>query len=180
MTTPMPPMPMGPPPPGGGMPPGAMDDMPAMHTAFFWGHRVQVLFPNWPGDRDGVGMYVLCLLVSVVLAALVEVLSAASRGLTRRRRNSGASDALLMTAVHVVKMGMSYLLMLAVMSFNGGVFLAVLAGHAAGFLLGRRGALLAPSAPSSTRDDVPMANGNGACILSSPSITTQTLNLPSH
>ncbi|RCV18340.1 hypothetical protein SETIT_3G293100v2 [Setaria italica] len=151
----MPPMPMGPPPAEQNM------DMPAMRMAFFWGHRVQVLFSNWPGDRDGVGMYVLCVLVAAVLAALVEVLSAASRGLSRRSRGSNALGALLMTGIHAVKMGLSYLVMLAVMSFNGGVFLAVLAGHAAGFLLSREGMI----GPAATRDDVPT---NGALPPSEP------------
>jgi solute carrier family 31 (copper transporter), member 1 len=162
----MPPMQMGPPtstgmpsPTMGPMPPTDknMDmpaNMPAMHMAFFWGHRVQVLFSNWPGDhRDGVGMYVLCLLVVVVLAALVEVLSAWSRGLSRRSRDSNALGTLLMTGIHAVKLGLSYLVMLAIMSFNGGVFLAVLAGHAAGFFLSRRGIL-----GHATHDDV-LTNG---------------------
>ncbi|RLN03820.1 copper transporter 4-like [Panicum miliaceum] len=58
----MPPMQRGPPtspgmpsPTMGLMPPTEenmdMPDMPAMHMAFFWGHRVQVLFSNWPGNR---------------------------------------------------------------------------------------------------------------------------------
>ncbi|KAL6620037.1 hypothetical protein ACP70R_035176 [Stipagrostis hirtigluma subsp. patula] len=152
MTTPMPPMmPMGPPAPGdmppmgpspsGGMPPMDMD-MPTMHVAFFWGHRAQVIFPGWPGDRAGVGMYILCLLVVAALAALVEALSAASRSLSRRGRGSSAPAAMVITAgVHAVKMGVAYMVMLGVMSFNAGVFLAVVAGHAAGFVLARRGVL---------------------------------------
>ncbi|KAG2582681.1 hypothetical protein PVAP13_6KG190200 [Panicum virgatum] len=148
------------PPASPGTPPtdGSMDmpGMPAMHMAFFWGHRVQVLFSNWPGDRDGVGMYVLCLLVVFALAALVEVLSAWSRGLARRRsRDSNALGTLLMTGIHAVKVGLSYLVMLATMSFNGGVFIAVLAGHAAGFFLARRGILGGHAA----HDEVPTTNG---------------------
>jgi len=154
-----PPMQMGPP-ASPGTPPtdGSMDmpGMPAKHMAFFWGHRVQVLFSNWPGDRDGVGMYVLCLLVVFALAALVEVLSAWSRGLARRRsRDSNALGTLLMTGIHAVKVGLSYLVMLATMSFNGGVFIAVLAGHAAGFFLARRGILGGHAA----HDEVPTTNG---------------------
>ncbi|CAN6328761.1 unnamed protein product [Urochloa humidicola] len=149
---PMPPMP----PADGNM------GMPAMHIAFFWGHRAQVLFTNWPGDRDGSGMYVLCLLVVAVLATLAEVLSAASRGLSRRRsRDSNALGAILMTGIHAVKMGLLYLVMLAVMSFNGGVFIAVLAGHGAGFLLSRRGML----GPAATSEDV---HNNGALSPSEP------------
>lgn len=144
------PMPMGPPPPAANMPPmgpmPAMDmPMPTMHVAFFWGHRVQVLFPNWPGNRAGVGMYLLCLLVVLALAALVETLSAVSRGLSRRR----SSAVLLITGVHAAKMGLAYLVMLTVMSFNAGVLLAAVAGHAVGFLVARSGVL-----GRATRDDV--------------------------
>ncbi|GJN05749.1 hypothetical protein PR202_ga23411 [Eleusine coracana subsp. coracana] len=130
--------------------------MPAMHMAFFWGHRAQVLFPNWPGDRSSAGMYVLCLLIVAALASLVEALSAASHGLSRRSRrgDSNVPELILAAGVHATKMGLSYMAMLAVMSFNAGVFLAVVAGHTAGYMLARSRVF-----GCTTRADVP-TNGN--------------------
>lgn len=111
--------------------------MEMMHMAFFWGDRAVVLFPGWPGDR-GAGMYLLCLLLVLALAALTEALALLSRRLARRGGGEAtASSAALLTAVHAARMGMAYLVMLAVMSFNVGVLLAAVAGHALGFLLAR-------------------------------------------
>ncbi|KAK1683119.1 hypothetical protein QYE76_043967 [Lolium multiflorum] len=107
-----------------------------MHMAFFWGNRAVVLFPGWPGDR-GAGMYILCLLLVLALAALTEALALLSRRLARRGGEATASSAALLTAVHAARMGLAYLVMLAVMSFNVGVLLAAVAGHALGFLLAR-------------------------------------------
>ncbi|CAM0904716.1 unnamed protein product [Alopecurus aequalis] len=111
--------------------------MEMMHMTFFWGDRTLVLFPGWPGDR-GAGMYLLCLLFVLALAALTEALALLSRCLARRGGGEAtASSAALLTAVHAARMGMAYLVMLAVMSFNVGVLLAAVAGHALGFLLAR-------------------------------------------
>jgi solute carrier family 31 (copper transporter), member 1 len=115
--------------------------MPMMHMSFFWGNRAVVLFPGWPGAR-GAGAYLLCLLLVLALAALTEALAAASRCVARRGAGAGAgrvpaSSAALLTAAHAARMGTAYLVMLAVMSFNGGVLLAAVAGHALGFLIAR-------------------------------------------
>uniref|UniRef100_A0ACD5UX33 Uncharacterized protein n=1 Tax=Avena sativa TaxID=4498 RepID=A0ACD5UX33_AVESA len=110
-----------------------------MHMSFFWGDRAVVLFPGWPGDR-GAGMYLLCLLLVLALAALTEALALLSRRLARRGGEgeaTAAASAALLTAVHAARMGTAYIVMLAVMSFNVGVLLAAVAGHAIGFLLAR-------------------------------------------
>ncbi|CAN6241824.1 unnamed protein product [Urochloa humidicola] len=130
--------------PGKAAPPPAAGSssphMSMMHMTFFWGDRAVVLFPGWPGARGG-GAYALCLLFVLALAALTEALAAASSFVARRAaRGAGsapASTAALLAAAHAARMGMAYLVMLAVMSFNGGVLLAAVAGHALGFLLAR-------------------------------------------
>nr|CAB3474389.1 unnamed protein product [Digitaria exilis] len=100
------------------------------HMTFFWGTKSEILFTGWPGAN--AGMYALALAAVFALAFLLEFLgsrrldwllpaaaaAAAGRG-DRRRVAAGASRA----AVHAVRVGGSYLLMLALMSFNGGVLL---------------------------------------------------------
>ncbi|KAL5214077.1 hypothetical protein ABZP36_003229 [Zizania latifolia] len=133
-----------------------------MHMTFFWGDRVVVLFRGWPGER-GAGMYLLCLLFVLALAALTEVLPVLSSLLARRGAggsgslsSSGgpapASSAALLTAVHAARMGLAYLVMLAVMSFNVGVLLAAVAGHALGFLLARSRVRVRPGAAARDGD----------------------------
>ncbi|XP_031122655.1 copper transporter 1-like [Ipomoea triloba] len=100
-----------------------------MHMTFFWGKNAEVLFSGWPG-YDHFGMYILSLLVVFALAFLVEWVS--NRGGVEDSESQVAAG-LLETAVYAVRIGLAYIVMLAVMSFNGGVFLAAIAGHTLGF-----------------------------------------------
>ncbi|RLM74915.1 copper transporter 6-like [Panicum miliaceum] len=157
------PMAMAPPHGGGHAPPAGASPPPhmsMMHMTFFWGDRAVVLFPGWPGARGG-GAYALCLLFVFALAALTEALAAASRCVARRRGAGGvpASSAALLTAAHAARMGTAYLVMLAVMSFNGGVLLAAVAGHALGFLLARSRVHPGGAAADASRDRRELAAG---------------------
>ncbi|KAM1115483.1 hypothetical protein TB2_038549 [Malus domestica] len=101
-----------------------------MHMTFFWGTKAEVLFSKWPGTNTG--MYYVSLLFVFALAVLVEWLSHC------RLIRAGGSDVvcgLAQTLLHAVRVGLAYLVMLAVMSFNAGVFLVAVAGHTVGFLL---------------------------------------------
>ncbi|XP_043725828.1 copper transporter 6-like [Telopea speciosissima] len=107
----------------------AMQNMMMMHMTFFWGKNAQILFSGWPGSNTG--MYVLALIVVFVLAVLVEWLSHCQL----IKSTNHVVVRLLQTLMHTVRMGLAYLVMLALMSFNVGVFLVAIAGHALGFLL---------------------------------------------
>ncbi|XP_008785472.1 copper transporter 6-like [Phoenix dactylifera] len=147
---------------GGMMPPSDPGGMPmpsrggrmAMHMTFFWGKRVEILFSGWPGDR-GVGMYLLALLFVFVASALVDYLSSISRRLSRGPAatpgDRRVSTAVLLTTLHAVRLGLAYLVMLAVMSFNVGVLIVAIAGHAVGFLVS--GAGLSKGDPSNEPAD---------------------------
>ena len=110
----------------GGMassPSSSMMDGTMMHLTFFWGTTEELLFSKWPGTNTG--MYYVSLLFVFALAVLVEWLSYC------RLIRAGASDVvcgLTQTLMHAIRVGLAYLVMLAVMSFNGGVFLVAVAG----------------------------------------------------
>ncbi|CAI0540279.1 unnamed protein product [Linum tenue] len=106
-----------------------------MHMTFFWGKNMEMLFAGWPGSRTG--MYALALVFIFFLSFLVEGLSHSRFVKPSGPNSSSSSVGLAQTLAHTVRVGLGYLVMLAVMSFNGGVFLAAVAGHSLGFLLFR-------------------------------------------
>uniref|UniRef100_A0A803LX63 Copper transport protein n=1 Tax=Chenopodium quinoa TaxID=63459 RepID=A0A803LX63_CHEQI len=101
------------------------------HMTFYWGKDGEILFSGWPGTHTG--MYVLALVIIFVLAILVEWLAGTT--LAKPGDKDVTSDQLLRTLVHALRMGLAYLLMLAVMSFNVGVFIVVIVGHALGYMI---------------------------------------------
>ncbi|GAB2234998.1 hypothetical protein Droror1_Dr00004274 [Drosera rotundifolia] len=102
-----------------------------MHMTFFWGSKnTEVLFTNFPGASTG--HYYLALFLVFLVAFLVELVSRS------RLVSPDAGDCvrgLVLSGLHMLRMGLAYLVMLAVMSFNGGVFLAAIIGHGIGFLV---------------------------------------------
>ncbi|CAK9147420.1 unnamed protein product [Ilex paraguariensis] len=102
-----------------------------MHMTFFWGKNAEILFSGWPGS-DNLGMYVLALVFIFVLALIVEWLSHCK--LIKEGSNHVAAG-LVQTLMYGLRIGLAYMVMLAVMSFNAGVFLAAVAGHTLGFLV---------------------------------------------
>lgn len=108
------------------MPPSYNNQTMAMHMTFFWGTDVVILF----GGTGRLGMYLLALAALFVVAIAAEVLSVAPK--LKPGGPTPIAGAAIDAAVYAVRMGLAYLLMLSVMSFNIGVFLAVVAGHVTG------------------------------------------------
>ncbi|OWM68773.1 hypothetical protein CDL15_Pgr024960 [Punica granatum] len=117
-------------------------EMSYTHMTFYWGKDSEILFRGWPATRDG--MYALALIFVFFLGVIVEWLSHCSHA----KFSSGSSPpsthssppnrimtGLVQTALYGLRVGLAFLLMLAVMSFNGGVLLVAVAGHAVGFFL---------------------------------------------
>ncbi|CAK9179783.1 unnamed protein product [Ilex paraguariensis] len=105
-----------------------------------WGKNTEVLFSGWPGSSSG--MYALSLIFVFGLAVLVEMLS--HWNLIKPGSNRVAS-CLFRTGLHVIRAGFAYMVILAVMSYNGGVFIAAVLGHAAGFVVFGSGLLMKAS-----------------------------------
>ncbi|GAV78326.1 Ctr domain-containing protein [Cephalotus follicularis] len=122
-----------------------------MHMAFYWGTEAEVLFSDWPG-RDK-RMYAVSLVLVFVLAFLAE--------LTHCRFFKPHSNHVVarffQTFLHCIRVGLNYLVMLALMSFNAGVYLVAVAGHTLGFFLFGSRVFMKSSCPAKTSDIPPMS-----------------------
>ncbi|CAN4102264.1 unnamed protein product [Withania somnifera] len=101
-----------------------------MHMTFFWGKNMEILFSGWPG-YDNLNMYILALVIVFFLAALLEFLSHSSY---INENTDSVTAGFLQTTLYGLRIGLAYVVMLAVMSYNGGVFLVAIVGHSLGFL----------------------------------------------
>ncbi|KAL6530723.1 hypothetical protein OROGR_014583 [Orobanche gracilis] len=134
-----------------------------MHMTFYWGNRVTILFDSW--KTDSWISYFLSLLACFLIAVFYQYME--DRRLRFKLLSSSTtppppsgSDAigapLLFTKTgrsgkwappsryagatfFGINSAIGYLLMLAIMSFNGGVFIAVVVGLGSGYFLFRGG-----------------------------------------
>ncbi|CAL5081645.1 unnamed protein product [Urochloa decumbens] len=132
-----------------------------MHMTFYWGKSATILFDGW---RTSTWTGYLLSLVALLLAAAFYQYLEALRIRVKLVAGGGAAPAkqapssipppagsepllapalaaagrwparVAVAAMFGVNSGLGYLLMLAVMSFNGGVFIAVVVGLALGYL----------------------------------------------
>ncbi|KAJ4952860.1 hypothetical protein NE237_029692 [Protea cynaroides] len=127
-----------------------------MHMTFYWGKKVTLLFDSWKTDSwTGYALTLLaCFLFSVFYQYMEDrrirfkVIATGKKPSTpsidtplllpklagSRWSNPGKYAAAILFCVNS---SIGYLLMLAVMSFNGGVFLAIVLGLSFGYLLFR-------------------------------------------
>lgn len=101
-----------------------------MHMTFYWGKQAEVLFSGWPGDRSG--MYAVALIGVFVMGVVVEWVS---YGRLIKPGPTHVAAGVAQTVLYAIRIGLAYMMMLALMSFNGGVFLMAVTGHAVGFLV---------------------------------------------
>lgn len=96
-------------------------------------------------------MYVLAVFFIFFLAVIVEWLSHCQ--LIKPGSNRIAA-CLFRTGLHSVRAGLAYMLILAVMSYNGGIFIAAIVGHGVGYLVFGSGICWRPDGVSLMIDNV--------------------------
>ncbi|XP_078444259.1 copper transporter 5 [Wolffia australiana] len=125
-----------------------------MHMTFYWGRRVTVLFDWW--RTETWTDYSLTIAAVILAAAFYQYMedrrlrlknlrfvkqaapaAAPLLGFAGARRTAAVRSAA--AAMFGINSAIGYMLMLAVMSFNGGVFVAVVVGLAFGYFVFRDG-----------------------------------------
>ncbi|KAB2627793.1 copper transporter 5.1 [Pyrus ussuriensis x Pyrus communis] len=133
-----------------------------MHMTFYWSRQVTLLFDSW--KTDTWTSYSLTLLACLLVPAFYQYLENLRVRIKRSASSSSPkseSDAPIRTPLLAAKLGgaggrfsagrlaesvlfgvnsaIGYMIMLAIMSFNGGVFVAIVVGLAIGYLAFRSG-----------------------------------------
>lgn len=94
-----------------------------MDMYFYWGTDVKFLFSAWE-TYDNDWLFLLCCLASLVVGIICEFLKS-------RQFKSLAFEA----SVYGVNLFLAYMLMLVMMTFNGGLFISVILGYVIGYTL---------------------------------------------
>ncbi|KAL6133223.1 hypothetical protein ACLB2K_065460 [Fragaria x ananassa] len=110
-----------------------------MQMNFYWGRNVTILFPKWPGnDQHNPDMYILALFFVFAMAFAMEALSVWP---TIKPGGSAVATGLTQASLYAIRVSLGYFVMLAVMSYNIGIFMAAVAGHTVGFFVAKTSAL---------------------------------------
>ncbi|KAJ8774679.1 hypothetical protein K2173_017125 [Erythroxylum novogranatense] len=122
-----------------------------MNMSFYWGSYGTVVFSHFPGFRTD--MYYVALVGTFITAFFVEWLCHCQ--LIKPNTNNVVAG-LIQTLMVTIRVSLAYVLMLALMSFNGGIFLIAVAGHALGFFLFGSRAFKKSASPEKSIDLPPM------------------------
>ncbi|XP_045823778.1 copper transporter 5-like [Trifolium pratense] len=124
-----------------------------MHMTLYWGKNVTLLFDSW--TTDSWTSYILSLIACFVIATFYQYLenirirlkffSGEGRGGSTVAEiqtpllglNKVSRNKVVESVLFGVNSAIGYLLMLAIMSFNGGVFVAIVFGLTVGYFLFR-------------------------------------------
>ena len=126
-----------------------------MHMTFYWSKQVTLLFDSW--KTDSWTSYILSLLACLIVSIFYQFLEnrrirlkllASGKPISEeiqvpllRQKLIGSKAKLGVKVAGAVLFGLSsaigYFLMLSIMSFNGGVFIAIVVGLAVGYLFFR-------------------------------------------
>ncbi|KAG6654594.1 hypothetical protein I3843_Q009900 [Carya illinoinensis] len=126
-----------------------------MHMTFYWGKEVTLLVDSW--KTKSWTSYALTLFACLIVSAFYQYLEdrrvhlkfvssgkppaqieeSLLQGMPFRRGPRWSAARIGGAALFALNWAIGYLLMLAVMSYNGGVFLAIVLGLAIGYLLFR-------------------------------------------
>ncbi|EPS69360.1 hypothetical protein M569_05405, partial [Genlisea aurea] len=117
-----------------------------MHMTFYWGKTVTILFDSW--RTNSWPSYSLSLFACFLVSAFhqymenrrikIKLLLESDATLLVSKLGGGRRN-LAAAILFGVNSAIGYLLMLAIMSFNAGVFLAVILGLAVGYFVFRGG-----------------------------------------